>query len=312
METTYKEIFEKNLFPLITNDYILLDLPYFTNVGDVLIWQSTLDLLKDIKYKCIYSSSIETYQKQSLPQEYIIILMGGGNWGDLWIRHHNFRRQILNDYPNNPIIQLPQSVFFKNPTYLQEDINLFSKHKGGITICLRDENSYNFISKTYNNVKTLLLPDLVLTFNINKYTIRQKGKGVLFNKRCDIEAITYTNHNIPLEAIVKDWPTIEKLPLAIKIYNKLIPCIKKIDSYLKTNAYHFITDYLYKKKFKNIIIQSGISFVNKYEIIYSTRLHVAILATLLGKKVYAIDNSYGKIKGVYNLWMKNIGNVKML
>ena len=130
METTYKEIFEKNLFPLITNDYILLDLPYFTNVGDVLIWQSTLDLLKDIKYKCIYSSSIETYQKQSLPQEYIIILMGGGNWGDLWIRHHNFRRQILNDYPNNPIIQLPQSVFFKNPTYLQEDINLFPSIRG--------------------------------------------------------------------------------------------------------------------------------------------------------------------------------------
>lgn len=83
METTCKEKFKKSLFPLITNDYILLDLPYFTNVGDVLIWQSTLDLLKDINHKCIYSSSIETYQKQSLPQECIIIFMGGGNWGDL-------------------------------------------------------------------------------------------------------------------------------------------------------------------------------------------------------------------------------------
>lgn len=312
METTYKEKFKKSLFPLITNDYILLDLPYFTNVGDVLIWQSTLDLLKDINHKCIYSSSIETYQKQSLPQECIIIFMGGGNWGDLWIRHHNFRRQVLNNYPQNPIIQLPQSVCFKNPTYLQEDIKIFSKHKGDITICLRDENSYNFVSKMYDNVKTLLLPDLVLIFNTNKYTTPQKGKGILFNKRCDSEAITYTNYKIPPEAVVKDWPTIENLPITIKIYNRIIPYIKKIDYLLKTNAYCSITDHLYKKHFKNLIIRSGISFVNKYQTIYSTRLHVAILATLLGKKVYAIDNSYGKIKGVYNLWMKNIVNIKMM
>lgn len=312
METTYKKIFEKDLFPLITNDYILLDLPYFTNVGDVLIWQSTLDLLKNVNHKCIYSSSIETYRKQQLPQECIIIFIGGGNWGDLWKRHHDFRRKVLNDYPKNPIIQLPQSVFFKNSTYLQEDIEIFSKHKGDITICLRDENSYNFVSKTYNNVNVLLLPDLVLTFNVNKYITPKKGTGILFNKREDSEAIIYTNYNIPFEATTRDWPSIEKLPFNIKVYNKLIPYIKRIDALLKTNAYCCITDYLYKNFFKNTIIKSGVSFVNKYDTVYSTRLHVAILATLLNKKVYAIDNSYGKVKGVYNLWMKDIANIKML
>ena len=31
-------IFEK-LVPLIDNDYILVDLPYHSNIGDILIWE---------------------------------------------------------------------------------------------------------------------------------------------------------------------------------------------------------------------------------------------------------------------------------
>ena len=161
-------------------------------------------------------------------------------------------------------------------------------------------------------MKVLLLPDLVLAFNISKYAFAYKGKDVLFNKRCDSEAVSYDKFQIPHNAETRDWPTMEKAPSAIKTYNKFIPFLKRIDNKFNTNLYRNITDNLYKRYFKNIIIRSGISFVNKYHTIYSTRLHVAILAALLNKKVYMIDNSYGKIKGVYNLWMKDLTNIEML
>lgn len=38
---------EDVLIPLIDNDYIYLDLPYHANLGDTLIWQGTLDFLKN-------------------------------------------------------------------------------------------------------------------------------------------------------------------------------------------------------------------------------------------------------------------------
>ena len=38
------QVFVKEaLTPLVTSDYWLLEVPYYTNVGDTLIWQGELD-----------------------------------------------------------------------------------------------------------------------------------------------------------------------------------------------------------------------------------------------------------------------------
>ena len=78
-----QNLLRKNLRELVQNDYILLDLPYFANVGDVLIWQSALDLLAELPFKCLYSSSIESYRKPKIGENVVILFMGGGNFGDL-------------------------------------------------------------------------------------------------------------------------------------------------------------------------------------------------------------------------------------
>ena len=38
------------LLPLINNDYIFLDIPYYSNPGDTLIWEGTECLLKECSY----------------------------------------------------------------------------------------------------------------------------------------------------------------------------------------------------------------------------------------------------------------------
>lgn len=199
-------IIQLKLKELIDNDYILLDLPYYYNVGDVLIWQSTHDILKNIKYKCLYSSSIETYIKPPIKKGIIIIIMGGGNFGDLWVDHQEFRHKVMRDFPDNPILQLPQSVCFENQSYLAEDINCFKSHRGKISICLRDKNSYDFIKANYKNVDSYLVPDMVFAFDVTKYCKIKKGEGAIFIKRTDKEQSVIDNNRIPADAIVRDWP----------------------------------------------------------------------------------------------------------
>lgn len=41
-----KSIIDKQLSPLIDANYILLDVPYYTNIGDTLIWEGTREFLK--------------------------------------------------------------------------------------------------------------------------------------------------------------------------------------------------------------------------------------------------------------------------
>ena len=65
------------LTPLITHDYVLLDLPYYDNIGDTLIWEGTREFLKTLPYKCLYYASKDSFRYRELPPEAIILLSGG-------------------------------------------------------------------------------------------------------------------------------------------------------------------------------------------------------------------------------------------
>lgn len=299
----------------INNDYILLDLPYYTNVGDVLIWQSTINILKEIKHKCLYSASIETYLKPKINKKTLILFMGGGNYGDLWTRHQNFRYRVLNDYPYNKVIQLPQSVSFHDLNKIHDDYQRVRSHIGGFVMCVREQNSFDIFRENYEGIPCHLLPDMVLSLDVSKYIAQGKSeKGVLFAKRQDCESVDIRNMGvvIPEDADVKDWPTMDvnTQPKLLKLNNAIIDLLSKL--HVPGRLIGFYLDMMYKHLLKDIILESGINFISSYRTVYSTRLHIAILSVLLEKEVYLIDNSYGKCSGVYTCWMKSYNNIRLL
>lgn len=298
---------------LITNDYVFLDLPYYSNVGDVLIWESTLQLLKKIRHRCVYSCSVDTYRKPKIGKDVILLFSGGGNFGDLWERHQLFRHRVLEDFPNNPIVQLPQSVWFENEENLKKDIECYKNHRGSVTICLRDQQSFDIIQSNYSNVTPLLLPDLVLALDIDKVMKRLKlnkvsGEGVLYFKRADKEFVDRPPFfHYDREG---DWPCMSHEIKWVRRHNILMHRLMRLHVPMRVRLK--ITDWFYRYIIKDAYIRNGIEFLMPYREIYATRLHAAILATLLGKKVYMIDNSYHKCSGVYNLWMKDFDNISLV
>lgn len=64
--------------------------------------------------------------------------------------------------------------------------------------------------------------------------------------------------------------------------------------------------------YKWYLIKNSVKFVSQYKEIYTTRLHTSILCTLLGKKHYILDNSYGKNKNFYDTWFKDLDGVELL
>ena len=88
---------------------------------------------------------------------------------------------------------------------------------------------------------------------------------------------------------------------------------KKIfDIYCKINKIKYpkqindIVDWFVQKYYKPLTIQYGASFINRYDVIYATRLHAAVLGLLLGKEVHIIDNSYGKISAFFSTWQDKL------
>ena len=103
--TQLVDMIHSTLPQFIGRKCVLLDVPYYENIGDVLIWEGTECFLRQNKIKCIYRASKDTYEASKVPRGVTILLQGGGNFGDLWRQHQEFRLKVIQNHPDNKIMQ---------------------------------------------------------------------------------------------------------------------------------------------------------------------------------------------------------------
>ncbi len=305
-----KEIIERTLTPLIDSNYVLLDIPYYSNLGDTLIWEGTNIFLKKIKYKCLYQTDIYNYNNQDFSLDVIILLQGGGNFGDLWVSHNDFRKKIIERHPNNKIIVLPQTVHYDCVENLKKDAVFYSKYNN-VTICTRDSVSYEIIKSNFKN-QVLLLPDMAFFIDAKKYSRGEQKGRTLFLKRNDKELkCKETPSIIPVDSDILDWPD----PTKTRKYYwfvKVRSLFRRVDKYAKTRFRSPIIDLYWRKILKYHYVRIAVRFLDRYDLIYTTRLHVCILSVMLGKNIKVLDNSYGKNSSFYKAWLTNVENVEFI
>lgn len=295
-----KRIILDTLLPIIKSDYIYLDLPYHSNIGDSLIWLGTEYMLKQIPYKCLGKHSKETFTFNKLPSNCVILMHGGGNFGDLWREHQDFRLKVINTYPNNPIIVLPQTVYYADNINILNDASLMCQHKN-LTICARDKHSYDLLLKYKFASKVLMLPDMA--FCIDSTDLQNKKgsveKELLIVLRQDVEFPQKYLQDVSVfsHADYKDWPDMEASG-------------NNLWRYMQEHSKEDIDKYVQEVYFNNRI-EEGIQFVSKYKKIYSTRLHVAILCSLLDIPVTLLDNSYSKNHHFFETWFMDVEGINV-
>lgn len=75
-----RQLIYDTLDPIIDNDYCLLDIPDYPNIGDQLIYEGELDYLKRLNHKMLYVSNDKYEDFSKIPKNAIILLNGGGNF----------------------------------------------------------------------------------------------------------------------------------------------------------------------------------------------------------------------------------------
>lgn len=311
-----RELIQVQLSPLITNDYVLWDLPYHSNIGDTLIWEGECSFLGTKRYKCLNYASAQTCTFPSLSPNILILLHGGGNFGDVWRKTQDFRLKVIKHYPHNRIILFPQTVFYQAASLIKQDAEIMAKHKD-LVLCARDRLSYEFLKSHFQNM-ILLVPDMAFCISpdiLIKYKQRER-KRFLFVKRTDKElaSASYSIEGKGLPIDVRDWPSMEGQMLRMFLFEKELG--------LNRRFYKWGWDYLYRCNSSVInwyaqhflrpaLVKTGVRFVSRYHYVYTTRLHVMILSVLLGKECTFFDNSYGKNSAFYETWLKDLPGVKI-
>lgn len=334
------------LLPLIGThkECVYLDLPFHTNLGDLLIWQGTRDFLNAHHIKCTYCNSIYTNHKMRVKKGQLILMHGGGNFGDVWRPHQIHRREVIAKYPDHRIIILSQSVQYTNEKLAEDDSKVFAQHPD-LHICARDTWSYEYLKEHFKN-NAYLVPDMAFHIELDSYCYDVKkniapNPHVLYVKRGDHETPCAIPKSILANKKIDtyDWPTmgVEKTELyrsiaekkalqkAMMLYMKQFkdPMEQYITNWYLFNwllgwnkrSHHALDNFINRwmeKNFLSPIFAIGKEFVEKYDEVIADRLHVGILCTLLGVKIQLIDNNYGKNSRFYNTWLKGFDNITLV
>lgn len=308
-----QSVIEEKLSPLIDNDYVYWDLPYHINIGDTLIWQGTLDFLQNKSYNMLDYGNSQTASLGELSKKTIILLHGGGNFGDIYGSSQNFRKDVIELYPDNKVIILPQTIYFKDKEAEKEDFQYFAQHKN-LYLCVRDQNSYDLACKYLEVDKVLFLPDMAFCIK-DEILVKAKPTGKkLLMSRIDVEAVSVDKKYIDQVDLQSDWPTFEKRPVYCSYLRFLLALNRKVSNNFRGKLPPYLVRYIDNFAMSTVrkkLINTGIKFINDYDEIYTTRLHGCILSLLLDKKIVLLDNSYGKNKSYYDAWLKNSENIKV-
>lgn len=291
----YKCMLIEQLKKDINLNFHLIGVPKHMNLGDTLIWEAENALFKEIHQKKLNTYFFYTKPSDmNIKNDEIIIFNGGGYFGDVW-NFMSYSEKIFNTYRKNKIIFMPNSVFFIDKNNIKLIYERLKKHDNEVIIYCREEQAYKICEENFNlpNVKFYLLPDVVLTWDVEDFCTKHgikitEGNNKLYISRNDKEKNCKIKNND--FTCVSDWPTIKKTP-------------KYVNNTLKCNEW--------ENKVKDKLIIDAIQFIMPYKTVYSDRMHGGILAMLLGKETYLINNSYGKTKFTYINWLTNIDNIKL-
>jgi pyruvyl transferase EpsO len=310
--TQLKGVIDRELIPLIDRNYVLYGMPTYTNVGDTLIWKGELAFLRKVKHRCLGKCAWDKYPDQELSEDTIVLITGGGYFGDVWRLGWQYVLDGIKRFKRNKIIIFPCSVWYDNIEICHRDVQYLNEFKN-LIICARDRQSYDYVKRHFN-ARALLVPDMA--FYVKKKVIRRYAQPAseksLYLRRDDHELVRELNYKIRAQYDESDWitlydtATVSQRRFALVVSKINIAVIRKL---ITRQFADWLIEKLYFLWYGTVIASEGIRFLSGYNCIYTTRLHGLILAVLLNREVYFIDNSYGKIGATVKTWLSDLDNV---
>lgn len=272
------------------NQIFFIGYPEYNNLGDHAIAYASIKFLEDkFPHKKVniiteknFNQNYKKY-KRIIKRTDLIFVQGGGNVGDEYVDQELMRKKIIKCFPNNLIINLPVTIYFKNEKNYKTIMNKYY-NKDYYFLC-REKYTYEYIKKD-EAIKSFLTPDIVLylkgKLNFLNDRIIDEHK-VVCCLRNDIESKMSFNDRIEIKDIL-------------------------INKGFKINAVDTCTNHDISFAYSKTEIEIYLRNLSNAKLVVTDRLHGLIFSYLAGVPCIVFNNYNYKIKGIYE-WLKNSGMV---
>ena len=266
----------------------ILDFPDIRNCGDSAIWLGEMAYLANRHGKRpAYVSRMDDFSAEQLRRAAPggpIFIHGGGNFGDIWGAHQDFRERVLELFADRPVIQFPQSIHYQSPERIEQSARAIARHRN-FTLLVRDEESRAFAEKHFNCAVTLC-PDMA--FAIGPVESAPAIFPVLAMLRADREKAGNADLSAWPGVPVEDW--ISESPRSVQA-SKAFGAASALLSLKPADFRLAKLDAAAHNRFRR-----GIRQISRGRAIVTDRLHVHICSLLIGRPHAVLDNSYGKVR----------------
>lgn len=286
---------EFNLLTDYLKQYVGKTITYIPNpgnAGDSAIFFATTEMFDSIglQYDIATGSYVDFKDK-------IVVIGGGGAMANEDSALTKTMKRAL---------KTAQHVVLLPHTAKEIDATL-SSATNNLTVFCREKVTFDYLSK-FDGLERHLVHDIVLSFDAKSYTN-------LFKVTDQIRLIA-----LYLKGLILNSPTKFRLKDVLKVLNagRIVKRVISASNNTRLNAFrvdeektnveipdiNFDISLMYQLSINHPFLAEAatrmmLHTVSQFEEINTNRLHVAILSSLVGKKVNFYDNSYFKCRAVY-------------
>lgn len=301
-----REKISQAVVPLIADHarhICIIDPPNHQNVGDSAILLGELHFLEaQFPRSKVSFYDVDTYSPAAdryIEEASILLVHGGGNFGDIWPHHHNFRKTIIERFAHKRIVQLPQSISFSDPADLADTQRLIAGHPD-FTLMVRDTRSLEFAQKTFE-CPTVLAPDMA--FAMKPIRRLPPSADIFCLLRSDKEAVA---DHAAIRQVVEacgsmledDWLDTSNT-VAARLDRKLKGMTRRRPA--RTAPLRGLMVAV-RRAYAADRVARGVHLLSQGRQVVTDRLHAHVLASLLDIPNYAFDSFDRKISALYETW----------
>lgn len=280
-----KERYKALISPFVVGkNAILVDMVDHWNLGDSFIeWGEHLFLNETGNYPkqlcSLNACDWEEIDKSIAenPNNSVLLIHGGGNFGDLWIEERKHHRWIVLGHNNVPIVFLPQSVHYVDVKKCRKDYHLLRRHPN-VQLFARDNHSLHTFRTHFKKNSSKLCPDAAFFIGNVKKCEESPIVDILIIARKDVEASSSLGSlDLNIQTVLNES--------GVSFLHTDWPCVEEESIILPHNPLDHA-----KSRF-----ELGKKCLCRGKVLVTDRLHGVILAMLMGVPHVFLDNSYKKI-----------------
>ncbi len=282
----------------------LVDFPHHPNVGDSAIYLGELSYLRNRGCPVHYVSDWQSHDRDALRRalpEGVVLIHGGGNFGDLYPYHHQLRQAVLRDFPDRRIVQLPQSVHFDDPAAWEASRAVFSAHPD-FHLVVRDRVSLDLVRRGYDT-PTHLCPDMAFMLDLPPFRPASASLDAMVLSRTDgekaasarggfaaggrIQVADWLDEPLPRDEWLYQWANARGRWPRTRWPRRAIAWAQR------TGA----------RRMADERLERGLRLIHGGRALVTDRLHALLLGWMSGMPVFHVDNRYRKLASLLDTWL---------